>query len=73
MEQYGAEMFLAHLSGNRISSSAVCEILKISERTLTNYITDGKLRVTNEGKRAHEFDFSDVVKFFLKKTNKLKM
>ena len=72
MRDYSSEMVLAWLTGNRVSTQTVCDILKVSERTLTNWIRDGRLIVLNEGKRAHEFDFSDVVKLFLKKTNKLK-
>ena len=72
MREYGSEMVLAWLCGNRITSSTVCDILKIHRNTLTNWIRDGKLTVINEGKKEHEFDFSDVVKRFLVKTNKLK-
>ena len=72
MREYGSEMVLAWLSGNRISTAAVCDILKVSPRTLTNWIQAGRLMVVNEGERAHEFDLSEVVKLFLVKTKRLK-
>ena len=72
MRDYGSEMVLAWLTGNRITTQAVCEILKISPNTVTNWIKAGYLTVLNEGKRPHEFDLSDIVKRFLVKTKKLK-
>ena len=65
MQDYGSEMVLLWLCGNRVSSHTVCDILKISEGTLRNWIKDGSLTVLNEGKKHHEFDLSDVVRFFI--------
>ncbi|MDR2927163.1 MAG: hypothetical protein LBV41_03010 [Cytophagaceae bacterium] len=72
MRECGSEMVLAWLSGNHIDTQTVCGILKVSPRTLTNWIQAGRLIVVNEGKKSHEFDFSDVVRLFLIKNNKLK-
>ena len=65
MKEYGSEMVLAWLCGIKVTSPTVCDILKISSGTLTNWIKDGSLTVTNEGKKAHEFDLSDVIRFFI--------
>ena len=73
MSEYGSEMVLARLCGIKVASPTVCDILKISSGTLTNWIKDGSLIVANEGKKAHEFDLSDVIRFFIalrgKRTN----
>lgn len=71
MAKYGSEMVLAWLCGNRLSSETVCNILKVSRCTLSNYIKAGRLTVLNEGERAHEFDLSDVIRLFLVRSKKI--
>ena len=72
VRQQGIELVLAWLGGNRITTPTVCDILKVSPKTLYNWIHSERLMVTNEGRKPHEFDFSEVVKLYLTKTKKLK-
>lgn len=71
MQKLSSEMVLSWLTGVRLSSPTVCDILKVSPRTLTNWINAGRLIVKNDGERSHEFDMSDVVKLYLTKNKKL--
>jgi len=70
MRQYGFELFLSSLTGNRIGTAATCEILRISPRTLTNWIQAGTVIVKNTGEKAHEFDLHDIIKLLLIKSKK---
>ena len=71
IKKHSSERMLSWLCGNRISTNAVCEILKVSPKTLYNWIQAGQLMIINEGQKPHEFDLSEVIRLFLIRTRKL--
>ena len=69
-KDYGTEIVFAWLSAIKVTTPTVCEILRISSQTLTNWVKADRLRVINEGCKPHEYDLSEVIKLYLTK-NKL--
>ena len=61
---------LTWLSEVRVGTPTVCDVMKVSPQTISNWINAGKLRVINEGRKSHEFNLSDVVRLYLKNLDK---